>query len=252
MKVKLFIFFLLVTSSFLAQTNIKTPKIDYFSDTYDNPQMFITIKIDQNNDIYLEDNLIKISELDNELFDHIFKKYYDTPQLLNVIGINFEINQDVELSYVAKLFTEIKQLSFLKVFFSITPSSKIESNFVKRGFFHRLNSFGLENESYLASKVQDSIEQSKLNEAENLNEFLTKDFPGQKFIAHCEEGMQRFQLKDKVEAASKVTILIGPEGDFSPAEISRAIDNNFTPLSLGNYRLRTETAGIVACSAVYL
>ena len=57
-------------------------------------------------------------------------------------------------------------------------------------------------------------------------------------------------LKNILEINQKVTILIGPEGDFSSKEIENAIKNNYIPISLGNTRLRTETAGIVACNLV--
>lgn len=67
-----------------------------------------------------------------------------------------------------------------------------------------------------------------------------------KFIAHCEEGNKQ-SLKQAMEAGSSMyTILIGPEGDFTPNEIHLAIENNFTPVTLGETRLRTETAGITA------
>ena len=72
---------------------------------------------------------------------------------------------------------------------------------------------------------------------------------GQKFIAHCEETDKK-SLKNELKSNENVTILIGPEGDFSVKEIQLAIDNNFIPVSLGNTRLRTETAAIVACHSV--
>lgn len=92
----------------------------------------------------------------------------------------------------------------------------------------------------------------RLKETENLEDFLKKEISGQKFIAHCEEGMERFQLKDKILVSSEVTILIGPEGDFSPEEIKLALKHGWQPVSLGNSRLRTETAAIVACHTVAL
>jgi 16S rRNA (uracil1498-N3)-methyltransferase len=67
-----------------------------------------------------------------------------------------------------------------------------------------------------------------------------------KFIAHCEDGNKQ-SIKQTMEAgASMYTILIGPEGDFTPNEIQLATENNFIPVSLGETRLRTETAGITA------
>ncbi|WP_081211110.1 16S rRNA (uracil(1498)-N(3))-methyltransferase [Salegentibacter sediminis] len=114
----------------------------------------------------------------------------------------------------------------------------------------KLNRF----ERVLQSAMKQSlhVRLPQLNEAENLEDFLKREIPGQKFIAHCEEGMERFQLKDKILASSEVTILIGPEGDFSPDEIKLALKNGWQPVSLGNSRLRTETAAIVACHTVAL
>jgi 16S rRNA (uracil1498-N3)-methyltransferase len=70
----------------------------------------------------------------------------------------------------------------------------------------------------------------------------------QKFIAHCVDG-QKHDLASSVDKslASQI-ILIGPEGDFSPKEIEEALQSNFIPVSLGDTRLRTETAGIVAAA----
>ncbi len=71
----------------------------------------------------------------------------------------------------------------------------------------------------------------------------------QKFIAHCEEETSKEQLVAKLLKVSKERlILIGPEGDFTNDEIAEALQNNFSPVALGNTRLRTETAGVVAAS----
>ena len=88
----------------------------------------------------------------------------------------------------------------------------------------------------------------KLNEAIPLKDFLKQDFEGNKYIAHCEDG-EKTELR-KEEKANKTTILIGPEGDFSPAEIQIALQNQFKAVSLGKSRLRTETAGIVAVHTI--
>ncbi len=70
----------------------------------------------------------------------------------------------------------------------------------------------------------------------------------QKFIAHC-EAHQKQELKDAAPGR-EVLMLIGPEGDFSPEEISAALAHGFEPVSLGQTRLRTETAGIVAAAVL--
>ncbi len=68
----------------------------------------------------------------------------------------------------------------------------------------------------------------------------------QKLIAHCEEGKKQTVLE--AGAANNLIILIGPEGDFSSEEIALATQHGYIPVTLGNTRLRTETAGIVAAT----
>ncbi|WP_162127721.1 16S rRNA (uracil(1498)-N(3))-methyltransferase [Flavobacterium phycosphaerae] len=89
----------------------------------------------------------------------------------------------------------------------------------------------------------------KLNEPIAFKAFLKKECKGQKFIAHC-EATDKKSLKNELKAKEDVTLLIGPEGDFSVNEIQMALDHNFIPVSLGATRLRTETAAIVACHSV--
>jgi len=74
----------------------------------------------------------------------------------------------------------------------------------------------------------------------------TQDKFGQKLIAHCLEQDKKKLEKTIVDTGSSQLILIGPEGDFTTAEIERALQNGYTAIALGNTRLRTETAGIVA------
>ncbi len=57
-------------------------------------------------------------------------------------------------------------------------------------------------------------------------------------------------MKSVLKPNQNVTMLIGPEGDFSEKEIALTLENNYIPVSLGNTRLRTETAAIVACHSV--
>ena len=89
----------------------------------------------------------------------------------------------------------------------------------------------------------------KLNKAIAFKNFITQDFKGDLFIAHCEDTDKK-SLKSQLKPKRDITILIGPEGDFSVKEIEMAIENNFIPVTLGETRLRTETAAIVACHSV--
>ncbi len=81
-------------------------------------------------------------------------------------------------------------------------------------------------------------------------DYVEKNLPGSKFIAHCMDGVKK-DIRT-VELSDSITILIGPEGDFTSEEVMFAIQNDYESLSLGEYRLRTETAGVVSCTAVYL
>ena len=89
----------------------------------------------------------------------------------------------------------------------------------------------------------------KLNEPILFKDYIKSPKSGQLFIAHCEETNKK-TLKSELKRNENVTILIGPEGDFSVKEIQLALENNFIPVSLGNTRLRTETAAVVACHSV--
>jgi 16S rRNA (uracil1498-N3)-methyltransferase len=70
----------------------------------------------------------------------------------------------------------------------------------------------------------------------------------QKFIAHCDDSLKDQLTNKLINQSTSSLILIGPEGDFTNDEIRLALENNFVPISLGETRLRTETAGIVAAS----
>ena len=87
-----------------------------------------------------------------------------------------------------------------------------------------------------------------INEAQIFKDFVAKhkNTPS-KYIAHCADE-DKTGLKDAMLKV-KSLILIGPEGDFTEEEIKLAVENKFQPLSLGNNRLRTETAGLYAAAA---
>jgi len=88
-----------------------------------------------------------------------------------------------------------------------------------------------------------------LHEAEPFQQFVKKSHPADKFIAYCATGQETF-LANLYKPGHPTVILIGPEGDFSPEEADQAVRSGFRTVSLGPTRLRTETAGIVACSFV--
>jgi len=103
-------------------------------------------------------------------------------------------------------------------------------------------------EKVMVSAMKQSLKAylPQLDPLTKFSDFVRQPFDGQKFIAHCEE-QHRDLLKNKIVSGENYLILIGPEGDFSSEEIELAIQSGFHPVSLGESRLRTETAGLVAC-----
>jgi 16S rRNA (uracil1498-N3)-methyltransferase len=103
--------------------------------------------------------------------------------------------------------------------------------------------------------IQSAMKQSnqyflpKLNEPISFKDFMKNKNEDVKLIAHCEETNKK-TLKEVIKPRENITLLIGPEGDFSEKEIKLAIENKYIPISLGNTRLRTETAAIVASHSV--
>lgn len=108
-------------------------------------------------------------------------------------------------------------------------------------------------EKILVSAMKQSLKAylPKLNDLISFKELIVNNKTGKKYIAYCDD-IQKTHLKDLVSKGKDAIILIGPEGDFSPDEIQIALENNFEIVSLGTARLRTETAGIVACHIVNL
>ena len=89
-------------------------------------------------------------------------------------------------------------------------------------------------------------------QAAKINELIDSTTYSQRFIAHClEEDKKDLNDISSNSSESKI-ILIGPEGDFSEEEVAKAIEHGFTPISLGESRLRTETAALVACHTVHV
>ncbi len=84
-----------------------------------------------------------------------------------------------------------------------------------------------------------------------LHQFILNCKATMRFIAHCQPG-EKEHLKNVAQPRTDTVILIGPEGDFSPEETALATLSGYKEVSLGNSRLRTETAGIAACHIINL
>jgi 16S rRNA (uracil1498-N3)-methyltransferase len=87
----------------------------------------------------------------------------------------------------------------------------------------------------------------------NFKDFVTAQdsLPQARFVAHCHEDDAKSSLRHNCHPGKNVCVMIGPEGDFSVNEVAMALDNGFLPVSLGNTRLRTETAALYALQTVH-
>jgi 16S rRNA (uracil1498-N3)-methyltransferase len=132
-------------------------------------------------------------------------------------------------------------------------------------------------EKVMISAMKQSLKAAlpRLEPLTPVRELITRPFAGVKLIAHCREDLPprqaapatpplqggefpdtqagaRVPITRVVPEGSDVLILIGPEGDFTEEEVLLALANGFIPISLGDSRLRTETAALTAVAAVYL
>ena len=108
-------------------------------------------------------------------------------------------------------------------------------------------------EKIIQSAMKQSLKFSlpKLNEPVKFSELINREFDGKVCIAHCEE-QEKTLLQSVIKPSEKTTVLIGPEGDFSTQEIALALSKKCIPISLGESRLRTETAALVTVHTVSL
>lgn len=92
----------------------------------------------------------------------------------------------------------------------------------------------------------------EIDEMTPLDDYLRSETSTSRFIAYCDPSIPRRILAREYRPGTDTAILIGPEGDFDPVEIRTALDGGWTPVSLGDNRLRTETAALVACDTCHI
>ena len=108
-------------------------------------------------------------------------------------------------------------------------------------------------EKVITSAVKQSLKayHPVLAELTPFEKLVKSEFAGRKFVAHCGEALNgKKYLASTLKKGEDVLILIGPEGDFSPAEVALAVENGFEEITLGTQRFRTETAAVVAVDMV--
>lgn len=224
---------------------------------------------------FIEENSTEIS-FDKEESKHIVKvlrKHLgDTLFITNGKGWLFEaiVKSDNEKKCIATICKSIhREKHFYQLHLAVAPTKMNERY---EWFLEKATEIGIDQitpiicehsertfvkterfERVILSAMKQSLQTYKpqLNQPISFAEFIEKNWKGQKFIAHCEKT-NRIELTSELQKSTcdNILILIGPEGDFSSTEIEKSIAKDFLPISLGNNRLRTETAAIVACNAV--
>ena len=105
----------------------------------------------------------------------------------------------------------------------------------------------------LTSAMKQSLKSNHpiLNDKTSFKDFISRPFSGVKFIAYIDSEVT-LELVNAYERGTNALVLIGPEGGFCSEEVDKAMSNGFIPVKLGNSRLRTETAGVFACTTISL
>lgn len=108
-------------------------------------------------------------------------------------------------------------------------------------------------EKILISAMKQSLKSTLplFDEMMPLETFLKEDKSAMKFMGYCNPEIERRDFANVYDGVSDVSILIGPEGDFSTSEVELAINSGVCPVTFGNTRLRTETAGLYALCATH-
>ncbi len=172
-----------------------------------------------------------------------------------VVTIEEEMEQPKGWDYNLQIaFAPTKNLDRMEWFVEKATEIGIDTfSPLKCRYSERKNINATRLEKIMVSAMKQS-QKSRLPQFENIikfEEFIKQPFEGQKFIAHCYDSIKT-PITQICKRDTNTLILIGPEGDFSEEEIAKSIEHGFTPISLGDSRLRTETAALVACHTVHV
>ncbi|GAA5095713.1 16S rRNA (uracil(1498)-N(3))-methyltransferase [Chryseobacterium ginsengisoli] len=170
---------------------------------------------------------IEVSEIKSDYPDFNPKLHIAIAPTKNIDRIEFFVEKAVEMG--------ISEITILQ-------TEKTERR--------NINIDKLRKQAIAASKQSLRFHFPIINDLTKIQDFLKNINPEHTFVAHCHENLDRIELK-QIPKLQEITFLIGPEGDFSEKEISFLAENNIKAVSLGNQRLRTETAGIFVAAWNY-
>lgn len=164
---------------------------------------------------------IEVSEIKENFEQRSYRLHIAIAPTKNIERTEFFLEKATEIG--------IDEITFLKSFNSERKNIKIERC-----------------EKIVQSAVKQSLKAylPKVNDLMKFSDFVKKQHSEIKLIAHCNDEFKREEFQKIIQPKNNYLILIGPEGDFSKEEILLAEQNGFTGISLGNQRLRTETAAL--------
>lgn len=170
---------------------------------------------------------IEVSEIKNDLPSFTPKLHIAIAPTKNIDRIEFFVEKAVEMG-----ISEI----------SIIATEKTERK--------NINIDKIRKQAIAASKQSLRFHFPVIHDTVKLTDFLKGITPENTFVAHCHENLERTELKN-IPIMEEITFLIGPEGDFSEKEITFLAEHKIKAVSLGNQRLRTETAGVFVAAWNY-
>ncbi|SHM21713.1 16S rRNA (uracil1498-N3)-methyltransferase [Chryseobacterium contaminans] len=170
---------------------------------------------------------IEVSKIKNDLPGFTPKLHIAIAPTKNIDRIEFFVEKAVEMG-----ISEI----------SIIATEKTERK--------NINIDKIRKQAIAASKQSLRFHFPVINDTVKLSDFLKNINSENTFVAHCHENLERMELKS-IPVMEEITFLIGPEGDFSEKEIAFLAEHKIKAVSLGNQRLRTETAGVFVAAWNY-
>ncbi|WP_313101120.1 RsmE family RNA methyltransferase [Epilithonimonas sp.] len=170
---------------------------------------------------------LEVSEIKENLPDFSPKLHIAIAPTKNIDRIEFFVEKAVEMG--------ISEISFI-----LTEKTERKNISIEK----------LRKQAISASKQSHRFHFPKVNDLIKFSEFMKSLNPENTFVAHCNESLERVSLNE-IPKFENYTFMIGPEGDFSDKEIQLLADKGIKAVSLGNQRLRTETAGIFVAAWNY-
>lgn len=164
---------------------------------------------------------VELSEIQENFEQRLYKIHVAIAPTKNMERIEFFLEKSVEIG--------IDEITFLKAFHSERKNINLERC-----------------QKIVNAAVKQSLKAyvPKVNDLIKFSDFIKSDHSENKLIAHCDSNFERQEFPKIIQPKNDYLILIGPEGDFSKEEIHVAEQNGFSGISLGNQRLRTETAAL--------